>query len=140
MRCYRLFFNHLIYLICFTMRLQLDSGDADYHIQSYQPNTSIRVNDQLFIHSLVVAPHHLDQWQPESFSALTADDFSMLLEYKPHVVLFGSGETFRFPSSELLAALYNAGIGVEVMDTGAACRTYSVLVSEGRQVVAALLL
>lgn len=122
------------------MRLQLDSGDATYRIQSYQPHTSICVNDQFYTHSLIVAPHQLQAWSPADFAALTAEDFSMLLTFKPHVILFGSGAHFRFPAPHLLAALYEAGMGVEVMDTAAACRTYSVLMAEARQVLAALLI
>ncbi len=58
---------------------------------------------------------------------------------RPEIVLLGCGARFRFPSPAVLAPLYGAGIGVEVMDTRAACRTYNILLSEGRRVVAALI-
>jgi uncharacterized protein len=79
-------------------------------------------------------------WAPVSFDALSADDFEALLQDKPELVIFGSGTRLRFPQTALLRGLIERGIGVETMDSAAACRTYNVLVSEGRSVVAALLL
>jgi len=91
--------------------------------------------------SFVIASQHLDRnWPPRQYAALAPEHFARLLELEPEVVLFGTGATFRYPSPTLLAPLTGRGIGVEVMDTGAACRTYNVLVAEGRQVVAAILL
>ena len=68
------------------------------------------------------------------------DDFAALLDLKPELVVFGSGAVFRFPERRIMAAFANARIGFEVMDTPAACRTYNVLMSEGRQIAAALLI
>ena len=59
---------------------------------------------------------------------------------KPEIILLGTGASFVFPDRARLAPLYNAGLGVEVMDTPAACRTYNILLGEGRNVVAALIL
>jgi len=77
-------------------------------------------------------------WAASGFEALTEDDFAQLLTRKPEVVLLGSGPTIRFPHPQLTRALTDAGIGVEVMDTPAACRTFNILAAEGRGVVAAL--
>ncbi len=82
----------------------------------------------------------LRDWPPQQFADLAPEHFAALLELEPELVLFGSGGQFRFPAPELIAPLCRRGIGVEVMDTGAACRTYNVLAAEGRRVVAALLL
>ena len=79
-------------------------------------------------------------WEAPAFAALTAAHFERLLALEPEVVIFGSGERLRFPPPALLRALIERGIGVETMDSGAACRTYNILASEGRRVVAALLL
>ncbi|HET7096888.1 MAG TPA: Mth938-like domain-containing protein [Casimicrobiaceae bacterium] len=78
-------------------------------------------------------------WAAAGFDGLTADDFAQLLAQKPEVVLFGAGPTIRFPHPRLTRALTDAGVGVEVMDTPAACRTFNILAAEGRSVVAALL-
>ncbi len=79
-------------------------------------------------------------WAPSGFDQLTDDDFAQLLAQKPEVVLFGAGPAIRFPHPRLTRALTDAGVGVEVMDTPAACRTFNILAAEGRSVVAALLL
>ena len=79
-------------------------------------------------------------WGSGGFERLTDEDFAQLLAKKPEVVLFGAGPTIRFPHPGLTRALTEAGVGVEVMDTPAACRTFNILAAEGRSVVAALLL
>ncbi|WP_144373159.1 Mth938-like domain-containing protein [Vogesella urethralis] len=89
--------------------------------------------------SLVVTADSITPWPPASFEALEEAHFSQLLALQPELVIFGSGSTLRFPHPRLSAALTNAGIGVEVMDTSAACRTYNILLAEDRRVVAALL-
>ena len=77
-------------------------------------------------------------WAPAGLAALVADDFAALLAHTPEIVLLGTGATQRFLHPRLLAPLNAARVGVETMDTGAACRTYNILVGEGRRVVAAL--
>lgn len=78
-------------------------------------------------------------WQAQDFDALGAGHFERLLALQPELVVFGSGERLRFPPPVWLKGLFGARVGVETMDTAAACRTYNVLASEGRSVVAALL-
>ena len=78
-------------------------------------------------------------WAPARFEDLAAEHFAELVPAGAAVVVFGSGGRLRFPPASLLRALIEAGIGVETMDTAAACRTYNVLASEGRAVLAALL-
>lgn len=91
--------------------------------------------------SFVIAPQRLlRDWPPRAYADLATEHIEGLLELEPEVVLLGTGTTFRYPAPALLAPLTRRGIGVEVMDTGAACRTFNVLVAEGRQVVAAILL
>lgn len=79
-------------------------------------------------------------WPVERFEALTAEHFERIVALAPEVVIFGSGRRLRFAHPSLLRALIERRIGVETMDTAAACRTYNVLVSERRSVLAALLL
>jgi uncharacterized protein len=78
-------------------------------------------------------------WDADGFDALGAAHFERLLALAPELVIFGSGARLRFPPAAWLRGLIGERIGVEAMDTAAACRTYNVLVSEGRAVVAALL-
>jgi uncharacterized protein len=79
-------------------------------------------------------------WSAGAFDALEQAHFDALLVHKPVLVIFGSGARLRFPKPALLRGLIEHRVGFETMDTAAACRTYNVLVSEGREVVAALLL
>ena len=78
-------------------------------------------------------------WNAASFEALTEAHFERLAALSPELVIFGSGERLRFPNPALMRVLMARRIGLETMDTPAACRTYNVLLAEGRSVVAALL-
>ncbi len=78
-------------------------------------------------------------WDAPDFDSLSAAHFARLATLAPELVIFGSGARLRFPPAALLRPLIDARIGVETMDTAAACRTYNVLLAEGRSVVAALL-
>ncbi len=123
-----------------TMKISLDGGGATYRILSYAQG-QVAVNEQVLIRSFVVMPEKLlHDWPPRDFAALAAEHFAMIAALRPEIVLLGTGAGLRFPLPVLLVPLYDAGIGVEVMDTGAACRTYNILMAEGRTVAAALLM
>jgi uncharacterized protein len=101
----------------------------------------VEVNRKRYSSSLVVAAERLvADWPVSRVEGLTADHLAALVALSPEIVLLGTGPRFHFPPPVLLAPLYQAGIGVEVMDTPAACRTYNILLGEGRNVVAALVL
>ena len=101
----------------------------------------IRVGATTYHESLVLTPSEVKTgWGSAGFDALTEGDFEALLATNPEVVLLGTGRAIRFPRSRLTQALAKAGVGLEVMDTAAACRTYNILAAEGRRVTAALLL
>lgn len=89
---------------------------------------------------LLSAGRIVSGWAPGGFDRLAAGDFAAVLELAPEVVIVGTGARQRFPAPQLLRPLIDAGIGFEVMDLAAACRTYNILASEGRAVAAALLL
>ncbi len=104
----------------------------------------IAVNGQRHTHSLVLTPkREWSAWPCARFESLEAAHFDMLIEPSvepPELIVFGSGGRLRFAPPGLLRGLIARRIGVETMDTAAACRTYNILASEGRRVVAALLL
>lgn len=79
-------------------------------------------------------------WICQRFELLTAEHFALLADMKPELVIFGSGTRLRFPPPAFLRGLMEQRIGLETMDTLAACRTYNILAGEGRHVVAALLI
>ena len=78
-------------------------------------------------------------WTSAGFEALTAEDFAAVAALEPEVVILGTGTSLRFPHPRLTRALTDARIGLEVMDTPAACRTFNILAAEGRKVAAAIL-
>ncbi|OGT19395.1 MAG: hypothetical protein A2V90_07535 [Gammaproteobacteria bacterium RBG_16_57_12] len=91
--------------------------------------------------SLVILPDRLIRdWNPRDFAALQRQHFEFLATLEVEVVLLGTGEKQHFPSGELTGMLASRGIGIEVMNTAAACRTYNFLICEGRRVAAALLI
>jgi uncharacterized protein len=99
----------------------------------------VMVNGERRSNSVVVLPDRVEAWSARSFETLSAADFQFLQELNAEIVLLGTGPRQRFPHPRLTAALANAGIGLEVMDLQAACRTYNILVAEERKVAAALL-
>ena len=100
----------------------------------------VTVNGQRFAHSLVIGHDQLMAWDCPGFDALHQSHFARLAALDPELIIFGSGKRLQFPAPALLADLYARRIGVETMDTQAACRTYNFLLGEGRRVVAALLI
>jgi uncharacterized protein len=100
----------------------------------------VRIGDEEYRQSLVVTPDAVAPgWAPAGFAALTESDFARLLQHRPELVLLGTGAAQRFPHPRLLRVLAEARVGVEVMDTRAACRTFNILIAEDRRVVAALI-
>ncbi len=122
------------------MKLQPDRVDGVNVITAVEAGR-VRVNAQSY-HSSVLVPWQGDvlDWGCKDFSQLGAAHFEQVLGLSPELVIFGSGARLRFPAAALLRALIAKRIGVESMDTAAACRTYNVLAAEGRAVVAALLI
>jgi uncharacterized protein len=101
----------------------------------------VMVNGERFERSIVVLAKEVRvDWVVSGFDGLQETHFDYFLALKPDVVLLGTGEKQRFPHPRLYRALTDAGIGVECMDTPAACRTYNILVAEDRKVVAAILI
>ena len=82
----------------------------------------------------------ISAWEPSRLSDLTAAHMDLVLSLDPELVLLGTGAKQQFPPLEVLSRFHRAQIGVEVMDTAAACRTFNILVAEGRHVAAALLM
>ena len=101
----------------------------------------ITVNEEIITASVILTPDRIIRdWLPARYEALEAVHIARLAELQPEVILLGTGRTLRFPSPAFTGDFLARGIGVEIMDTQAACRTYNILLSEGRRVVAALLL
>jgi uncharacterized protein len=122
-----------------TLKLQAERIEGTNAIARHSPE-GVVVNGIAHTRSVIVpAQGTVVEWQVESFDGLCEADFEKLLPFQPELVIFGSGARLRFPPPACLRALMRQRIGFEAMDTPAACRTYNVLLAEGRSVVAALL-
>jgi len=122
------------------LKLHQDSSGALNTVTAYGADY-VEINLERHAGSILLMPDSpVIPWPVGSFDALTPELFDMLLPHAPEVVVFGSGARLRFPHPRLTAALTAQRIGVEAMDFKAACRTYNILMSEGRRVAAALLI
>lgn len=122
-----------------TMKLQPDKSSAPI-ISGHGPGW-VGVNGQRFTHSLLVSSRAgASTWDCQHFGGLGPAHFDELATLAPELVIFGSGLRMRFPPPAWLRTLMEHRIGLETMDTAAACRTYNILAGEGRHVLAALLL
>lgn len=120
------------------MKLQPDQSDVQT-VSAYGEGW-IAVNGERIAHSVVIGSGgQRENWNCTRFEDLDAAHFALLAELEAELVIFGSGRRIRFPAPAWLAPLMEKRIGVETMDTAAACRTYNILAAEGRKVVAALL-
>ncbi len=120
------------------MKLHLETSVGTYQIQSVD-SQSVTINNVVYTHSLILMPEHLEEWAVDSFDQLQVTHIEQILNLHPDLVLLGTGSRQRFTAPAVLAPLINARIGIEVMDTAAACRTYTILMGDGRVVAAALL-
>ena len=121
------------------MKLQADRIEGQNAIARHGPGGVI-VNGAEHRRSVIVPWRgEVIPWPVDEFGALTEEHFATLAHMKPELVIFGSGNRIRFVGPALLRPLMALRIGIETMDTGAACRTYNVLLAEGRSVLAALL-
>jgi uncharacterized protein len=122
------------------MRFTQDSSSGVNLVRSYGEG-ALRINDVAYHGAVIVsASTVLSEPDVRDLAELVARDASRILALQPELVLLGTGPRQIFPTSSFGAQFLRAGIGFEVMDTGAACRTYNVLVAEQRPVVAVLLI
>lgn len=134
------------------MQISQEQSHHLYSIRAYQPgqvDIAIPKNEEIgtashyesLSQSFIMLPNRLIRdWPPQSTLELNSTHFQILFELDPEVVLLGTGKTLVFPEMETMAGFMEKGIGFEVMDNAAACRTYNILVNEGRQVAVAMLL
>ncbi|MDQ2702097.1 MAG: Mth938-like domain-containing protein [Pseudomonadota bacterium] len=119
------------------MQLHLERPDYDYFLRGADGSHAL-VNERALHDSFIIAPDALvEDWPPRDITALSMADLEPVLALKPELIVLGCGATQAFPPPATLAACLQRGIGLESMVNSAAARTYNVLASEGRRVVAA---
>ncbi len=121
------------------MKLHADTPTAANSVTAYGPGF-VEINRVRHTSHVIVTPEHVEPWLTAGFESLIVADFERLRDLRGEVVLLGTGSRQRFPHPRLTHPLADANIGLEVMDTQAACRTYNILVAENRKVAAALLI
>lgn len=124
------------------MRILIDDNPAKYQIISVT-DEYIQINDQKLISPFILSATILSSWDDVStFEQLSPDNFKFVekLNPPPEILLLATGKTLKIPPDSLLRSIFKQGIGVEFMDTRSACHTYSILSSEGRNVVACFFL
>jgi uncharacterized protein len=133
------------------MKFSQDDGLSGYSIHAYSresitiigpPAGEQNLPSQATLkHSFIITPHKvMTDWPPMHLKELEQEHFQPLIELAPEVVIIGVGNTLRFPDQALLSGLMESGVGIEIMDNAAACRTYNILASEGRRVAAAIII
>ena len=121
------------------MFLEQDDTQATYLIQRYEPG-KIWINQECYQTSVVIWPHQMSTWEPREFNEVKTEHFQVLFDSLPQILLLGTGCKLIIPPQNLLLPLFEKGIGVEFMDSRAACHTYTVLASEKRNVAACILI
>lgn len=122
------------------MLLVQETPEFAYVLRGIAPN-GVWVNQQLVERSFLLTPRQLlADWRPRSVAELQPDDFAPALELQPEVILLGTGPRQHFPTPLVLASVMRNGVGLEVMDSAAAARTFNVLAGEGRKVLAGFLI
>ena len=122
------------------LKFQPDQTEGVNLVSAYDEH-SVTINGQVWRQSVLLPSHGDAQaWNAPSLAALTLAHFEQLAALEPELVIFGSGAKLQFAKPALLQPLMRRRIGIETMDTRAACRTYNILASEGRRAAAALLL
>ena len=121
------------------MKFSEDYATGVNVIRAYD-DTSISINNQSFTESLAVSSHSfIEHWPVKHINELNSASLNLLLELQPEVIVIGTGNKLEFPSPQTYSEVINQGIGIEFMDSGAACRTYNILISENRKVVAGII-
>jgi uncharacterized protein len=116
------------------------SSTAGFNIFTAYGEGYVAVNHRKYEENLIVLPDSVTpDWSTATVATLAAADMDKLLALGAEIVLLGTGSRLRFPAGALVRPFAPAGIGLEVMDLQAACRTYNILAAEGRKVAAALL-
>ena len=121
------------------MKLRL-ANMAGLNVFTAYGDDYVAVNHEKHLKNLIVLPESIiPEWSTATVATLSTEDMQKLLELGTEIILLGTGNRLRFPAGPLMRPFAPAGIGLEIMDLRAACRTYNILAAEGRKVAAALL-
>ena len=122
--------------------MEIRQGDlSSFHCFQYFEGRAVIVGGNRFTASLVITPDEIfPDWPPTEANRLTIKDLEVILELKPELAIIGTGDRQYFPDPRLFTRFMRAGVGIDFMNTRAACRTFNVLVAEGRFIAAGIIL
>jgi len=118
---------------------ETDPSEDGLAIKAYEPGAVV-IGEGRFTHSVLLMPDWVTDWPVSDAAELASAHLEPIIERTPELLILGTGRRQRFPSPASYADLMRKHIGIEIMDTGAACRTYNILMAEGRRVAAALII
>ena len=126
------------------MKLTLETADSRFSVQSYERGR-IMIDDSVIDYPVIIDAQGYRRWRIDGdrfrdAGDLTARDFAAALAHQPEIVLLGTGAAYRPLDARIMLEMRRNKVGFEAMDTPAACRTYNVLLAEGRKVAAAVLM
>ena len=121
------------------MDITQDFADANFVITGYEPG-SVFINNEAHQQSLIISSDSLiSPWEVNDVCQLNETSLASILEARPEILIIGTGETLILPEPKIIALFAQHQIGLETMNTGAACRTYGILVTEGRKAMAGII-
>ena len=118
--------------------MKLHLATAEGNLFTGYGNDYVEINKNPHRGSLIVSGQQIEPWPVANFASLNESHFAMIAAMNPELVLIGTGQSIRFPHPKLYRSLTDRQIGVDMMDISALCRTFNVLISEGRRVVAGI--
>ena len=117
------------------------SSNSNLNIIRGYSDGEIIINEKVVSTSCILTPTDINEnWAPQTLTDIQLNHFEPLLELEPEIIILGTGKALQFPEREIMMHIMRQGVGFEVMDTAAACRTYNILIGEDRRVAAGLLM
>ena len=123
------------------MKIEIDSENANFYKISSYSDDSFKIKDNIIKSNIVISKDRLiENWFEKAYPHLAVQHLDEIIAWQPEIIILGTGKQLTFPDSEFITYVTSKNIGFEVMDTGAACRSYNLLIDEHRDVVACLFL
>ncbi|MEC9205593.1 MAG: MTH938/NDUFAF3 family protein [Pseudomonadota bacterium] len=119
------------------MELTQEPKDSKNFIKNYE-NSVIYIGESSYKYDIILSPKNIREWEIDQIENLSLKDFSGILGLDPEIIIIGTGDKMIVPKREIINNIYGQGIGLEYMKTDSACKTFNILLSEERKVVAAL--
>ncbi len=121
------------------MELTLESNKSKNFIKNYEEN-KLYIGDKIFDYNLIITTDKVNRWEVNDITSLSIKNLSIIIEGDPEIIIIGTGERLILPAADITSYLIKKKIGIEYMITESACKTFNVLISEGRRVSAALII